>query len=788
MIKQNGNLYSISTLSTTMLVRVNDNGKVTTEYYGKRLPDGVDLSSVLIRYGAPKGRSVVYCDKQPNISLNDMPSDFSLPLKGDYNNPSLILEGGKSFVYDFVFASANISSIQKMEGYPTPHDGEKELTLILEDKLSEASLELHYLCFEHADVIGRYVKIVNHAESALHVKKAASMQLVIDDKGYELVSFYGNWVGEWTKDVAPISHFRYAFDSNTGSSCDYRQPFFMLKRRNASHQFGEAYGFNLIYSGNHLEEVEMNSYSQIRIQNGISALYFDAKLEKEESFLTPLSVMAYSSEGTNGIAHHMHAFVKENVLPKEWAAKPRPVLFNNWEGTYFKFDEGKILSLAKEAKALGCELFCLDDGWFGQRNDEKSSLGDWFVNTKKLPHGIDGLAKKIHKMGMKFGLWFEPEAVSPNSKLYEAHPDWAIKEEGREPALSRFQLTLDLTKKEVRDYIVESLSSIIDTAKIDYIKWDYNRVMSDLPSNDGLFFHKYILGLYEVLDRLVEKFPTLQMENCASGGARNDLGMFSYFCQGWVSDDTDSFQRSSIQANAGLALPPCVLSNHVSAKTSHQMLRKTSLGTKFDVAAMGVLGYELNLADLDPIDRHEVKAQIEFYKKHRDTLQFGTWDLLDGLDESNRMVLELHGEDEALVSYVLGIQRPSVMQETLPLTGLDEDKVYFYRVRDELNDFRRFGGLVNMVAPIHIKEEGKLVNFISRRKGMPIEKFEGSLLGAALNADSLRLPLLWSGTGMGDDVRVLGDFGARLYLFSTSPIAEKSEEEVKAEQADEESK
>lgn len=775
MIKQNGNLYLISTLATSLLLRVNDNGKVTTEYYGRRLKEDADLRALLTRYGAPKGRSVIYAPAEPNLSLHDMPSDFSSPLKGDYNNPSIVLEGEATFLYDFVFASSRLGPVEKMKGYPTPHGGESELTLLLEDKSSQAELELHYLCFEKSDVIGRYVKIVNRASSPLHVKKAASMQLVLDDKGYELISYYGNWIGEWSKDLTPVSHFRYAFDSNTGSSCDYREPFFMLKRKSASHRFGEAYGFNLIYSGNHLEEVEMNSYGQIRIQNGISPLYFDAALMQGESFLTPLSVLTYSSEGTNGIAHRMQDFVRQSVLPKEWAAKPRPVLFNNWEGTYFKFDEAKILSLVKEAKRLGCELFCLDDGWFGKRNDDKSSLGDWFVNEKKLPHGIVGLAKKIHKLGLGFGLWFEPEAISPQSQLYQAHPDWAIKEPGHAPSLCRNQLTLDLTKPEVRDYIVASLSSLIGPAAIDYIKWDYNRVISDLPCRDGLFFHKYILGLYEVLERLREKFPALQMENCASGGARNDLGMFSYFCQGWVSDDTDSFQRAIMQANAGHALPPCVLSNHVAAKTSHQLLRKTSLGTKFDVAAMGTLGYELNLADLDPIDKKEIKAQIAFYKKHRDTLQFGTWDLLDEIEEGNRIVLELHSQEEALVSYVLGVQRPCVKQETLPLTGLHEEKVYFYRVRDELNDFRKFGGLINMVAPIHVKEEGKLINFIARRYGMEIEKFQGSLLGSALNADALRLPLLWSGTGVGPDVRVLGDFGARLYLFSTAPIEENKQ-------------
>lgn len=766
MIYKNDLAFHLATFSSSYFVRINEIGKPVCEYYGKRLPDEVDMTPSFALHPLAEGRTVVYDDKKaPGISLNWIANEFSMPLKGDYGNPSLLLKSEKGEVFDFVYKEHKIGKIEQMEGYPTPHDGDEELTLILEDEDMEAKLELHYLIYEKSDVIGRYVKIINEGKSPLIIKKALSYQLCLENREYELVNFHGGWCNEWSKDVHSLGHIGYRFASSTGSSSDTFHPFFLIKKKHSGLHHGNCYGFNLVYSGNHAEEVEMNEFSKIRIAAGINSDSFEKTLGEKEGFITPLGVMAFSRNGENGVAHCFHRFVSNNVVPPYWAKKARPVLFNNWEGTYMDFDEAKIHSLAKKAKKLGMEMFVLDDGWFGKRNDDKSSLGDWYVNTKKLRHGIIGLSEYIHKMGMSFGLWFEPEMISEDSDLYRAHPEYAIQDGIHSPSRGRNQLVLDLTKKEVREYICSFLFKIIEEANIDYIKWDYNRTMSDLPKGNPSFHHDYILGLYEILAKVRGKFPNLLMENCASGGSRNDLGMFSYFDQGWVSDNTDSFQRCLIQSNMAFAFPQSVMANHVSAKTSNQLLRKTTFGTKFDVASMGILGYELDIGDLDPIDEKEITAQISFYKEHRELFQFGRWNLNESFEGYGALVMEIGNGEEAVVTFVNAIQTPAPPRRTLPIVGMDPNASYKYSVRPEKIPLHKFGTLLNMVVPVHVKEEGKLVNMISRHMGYDIEKFEGVASGALLNAGALALGPEWSGVGINEAVRIIGDFGARQYIF-----------------------
>lgn len=765
MIKQSDNLFLLSTANTSLLLRVDEGGKPCTEYFGKRIDENDDFQTLISRYPLTQGRAVFYKYGEKNGCLNDIASEYSTPLRGDFNNPSLILRGRDSAVFDFVFVRSEIRELQKMKGYPTPHDANGELILYCEDKSMRTVLELHYVVFEKANVFGRFIVVRNESDAEVFLNKAMSMQLVLDDAPYELETFYGNWSAEFNREVVPIQHLRYSFDSATGSSSDFRNPFFIIHKKGATYHSGEAYGFNLIYSGNHLEEIERSSFGKVRIETGISSLFLNIRLSLNDEFVSPMAVMSYSEKGLNGVAHNMHTFVNENIVPTYWKDRARPIAYNNWEATYFKFDEAKIHELVRKAKKFGIELFVLDDGWFGVRNDDSHSLGDWYVNTKKLRHGINGLSDYVHKQGMKFGLWFEPEAISPESDLAKEHPDWIINDGIHDPLMARNQFTLNLTKPEVREFILDFLIKTIDEAKIDYIKWDYNRPMSDIPYGEGFFFHQYILGLYEIFDRLIERFPELQIENCASGGSRNDLGMFSYCCQGWVSDDTDSFQRSHIQAHMLLGYPQSVMSNHVSAKTSHQLLRRIAYGTKFDVAAIGVLGYELDITNLDPVDEKEAIRQIQFYKENRNVFQFGTIDILTDFEESNFLAVEAHDEQSAIVSYVNGVQIPNPPLERLSLVGLDPDAFYTYQVREEKIDPKKFGALVNMVSPIHIKEEGKLVVALSRRFDMPMEKFEGRAKGSSLISGGFKLQQQWSGVGFSDQIRVLGDFGGRLYLF-----------------------
>lgn len=763
-VYEDSKAFFLSTEETTLLLRVLPIGKVVCEYYGPKVTPTDQIEAFCRKSTTPRGRSIIYdAQKDPQLSLNDIAGEYSTPLRGDHNAPSLVLSRPETVVFDFVHARHEIRDYEKIEGYPNPHGCGQELVIFLEDQVAQAELELHYVVFEQANVIGRYIRLHNRGESPITAKRFMSFQLCLEDKGYEYLSFYGNWAGEFQLEWQPIGHLGYHRYSNTGSSSDFTNPFFMIKDKRSSYDHGGVYGFNMIYSGNHLEEIEMDSYGMIRIQQGISPLLLTFEVKGGESLASPMCVMSFSDQGENGLRHNMHRFVNDHIIPEAWAYQDRPVVYNNWEGTYFKFNESKLHDLAKKACKLGVELFVLDDGWFGKRDNDHSSLGDWDINKKKLPHGIKGLADYVHKLGMKFGLWFEPEAISRESKLFEAHPDWAVQAD-RSALEGRNQLLLDLSKKEVQQFVIDFMSKTIEEGGIDYIKWDYNRNMSDLPMS-ATYCHDYLLGLYHILETLVERFPALLMENCASGGSRNDLGMFCYFAQGWVSDDTDSFERSKIQAAMSFGYPQSVMSNHVSAKTSHQMLRKTSFGTKFDIASLGILGYELHLGDLNPIDETEIKNQIAFYKEHRHVLQFGVYDVLEDFREGNRLIVEVHDENEALVSYTNFLQTTHPCLETLPVTGLIKDQLYTYEVRKEFIEITKFGGLINQITPIHIKEEGKLVQMINRFKGMDCEEFAGVAYGDALMSNALKLTPQWGATGMGKETRILGDFGARLYLI-----------------------
>lgn len=763
MITINERRFVLSTKETTLLLRVNEADKLVCDHYGRRI-EGSDLDSCAIPTGMPVGRQVIYDEKKSKkISLGQIALEYSTPYKGDYLIPSLEIFSKKGRVYDFVFVDAKVRPMEPMVGYPTPRGASEELVILTRDEKMGAELELHYAVYEDADVIGKFVVLRNVGKDPFEIRRIMSNQFCLQDQGFIIHGSFSSWAGEFQTNIAPIGHFRYEFGSETGSSGDQHNPFFMVKHHHTTLTTGSVYGFNLIYSGSHRSVIEMDPFGLIRIQQGISPQGFEKALAPGEDFMTPMAVMTYTHNGLNGISHHFHDFVNDHVIPVNFARKPRPIAFNNWEGTYMKFSESKLKSLAKGAADIGCELFVLDDGWFGHRDDETSSLGDWNVYKKKLPHGIEGISKYVHKLGMKFGLWFEPEAISPDSELMKAHPDYAIQDGIHEPSLGRNQLILDLTKEEVRDYVFEAVAQHLRTGVIDFVKWDYNRTFSDLPRN-GAFCHEYILGLYDLVGRLTREFPDILFENCASGGARNDLGMFSYFPQGWVSDDTDSFERAKMQMEMAFGYPPSVMSNHVSAKTNHQMLRKTGFGTKFDVAAIGILGYEMNLDDLDPIDVKAIKEQIEFYKKNRDTLQFGVYQLMDTF-HNGRQVVEMADANRALVSYVNYVQNPHPGNETLPMTGLDPEATYVYSVRKEIHSLKTFGSLINMVTPIHIKEEGVIVNTLSRHRGLDAENLHGEAKGSTLNAGALQIGRQWAGTGYDETTRILLDFGARIYVF-----------------------
>ena len=546
----------------------------------------------------------------------------------------------------------------------------------------------------------------------------------------------------------------------------------MLKEKAAGLDQGDVYSFNLIYSGNHLEEVELSHYGLVRIEAGINPFCFDYKLKQGDKFETPYAVLTYSDKGINGARLNMHHFTNNHVIPSQWNNTIRPVVINNWEGTYFKFKESKLLALANDAKKYGAELFVLDDGWFGARNSDYAGLGDYNVNKKKLPHGLAGLSKKIHKKGMKFGLWFEPEAVNPDSDCYRAHPDWAIKCVNREPSLGRHELILDLSKKEVQDYLINSVSGILNSAQIEFVKWDMNRNISDITFNDynpGEFFHRYILGLYRVLGELTKMFPNVLFEGCASGGNRFDLGILSYFPQIWASDDTDAHERLTIQSGYYLGYPQSTVSAHVSSSPSHQLLRRTPIETRFNVAMFGVLGFELLFNELDKLEKKKCKQLIEVYKANRQTLQFGDFYELDSYTDNFHKWEALSKDKKSCVLGHFNVLQLTHAPETILNTkGLLDEQKYNVGVVELEHNIKEFGGLMNMLTPVQLNPNGWVVNLLSKKMTIPYEKESYVVMGSQLNNKAVILNPEWSASGLNDGVRVLEDFGSRLYVVTAN--------------------
>jgi len=469
----------------------------------------------------------------------------------------------------------------------------------------------------------------------------------------------------------------------------------------------------------------------------------------------------------------MHRFVQDRVVRGAWQYKERPVLVNNWEATDFDFDKKKLLALAKEAAGLGIELFVLDDGWFGKRDDDASSLGDWDVNEKKLPGGIEGLAKKINALGLKFGLWVEPEMISEDSDLYRAHPDWAVSTPGRAPAYGRNQFVLDLTMPAVRAYVVDAMTKAFSQADIEYVKWDMNRNISDAyskalpPERQGEFHHRYILGLYEILDELVRRFPGILFESCASGGNRFDLGMLCYMPQTWTSDDTDAYARLSIQGGTSYGYPPSVMGAHVSASPNMQSLRASTIETRFNVAAFGLLGYELDLTMLSPFDKKAIKEQVAFYKEHRQLLQFGEFLRIPNRLDPDKVQWAVVSEDgrEAIAGLFQGSARIGLGQDLLTVPGLDPDATFSVKGRPQYINVKAFGNLVNRVLPVKIRGDGVVHTVLSSHYMFRMADEDYVANGDLLSDYGIKLIQQFSGTGYNDRVRILSDYGSRLYVM-----------------------
>ena len=772
MIKTNESVFCLETNSLSYIFHKDDIGLLFHDYFGNKIElKDFDVSPIQLKPSVQKGTSTIYDEnKNKELSMDMVPLEFSFPHKGDYKSTPLLLKNEKfGYVFDFKYESYEIRDIQPLEGLPTPHDGDQELVVFLNDEKANVKLELHYFIFEKEDVICRNVIIVNNAELELFVLKALSYQLDLVNKDFELITLSGGWASEMNKQVQPIVEGKYSIESRTGFSSNRFNPFFMIKEKSANFDSGDVYSFNLIYSGNHLAEIELSHYGLLRVEAGINPFCFEYKLSKGERFETPIAVLTYSNKGINGASKNMHRFINDHVIPAQWNNTLRPVVINNWEATYFKFKQSKLIKIAKDAKKYGAELFVLDDGWFGARNSDTAGLGDYNVNKKKLPQGLKGLANKINHMGLKFGLWVEPESVNMDSDCYRSHPDWAVKCVDREPSLGRHELHLDLSKKEVQDYIIENVSNTIKSANIEYIKWDMNRNISDITFNDylpGEFYHRYILGLYRIKKELVTRFPNVLFEGCASGGNRFDLGILSYFPQIWASDNTDAIERLRMQDAYYLGYPQSTVSAHVSSGPSHQMLRNTPIDTRYNVAMFGVMGYELIFKELSKQEKKRCKQLIEVYKANRQTFQFGDlYKLEGGSDNFYKWEVLSSDKKECVVGHFNVLQKSNAPEGILNTKDLIEDQLYKADVVHIEHDIHKFGGLINMLTPFHVNPNGWFTNVLSKHITIQGEKDNYEASGAALNNKVVILNPEWSASGLNDYVRVLGDFGSRLYTI-----------------------
>ena len=534
---------------------------------------------------------------------------------------------------------------------------------------------------------------------------------------------------------------------------------FLLAAPDAAETAGEVCGFNLLYSGSHYLSAQKSLQGLTRVMHGISPANFNWELAPGERFETPEAVMAWSDAGFGGITDCFGRYVNEALIPPYWKNRPRPIVYNSWEGCMFDFTEAKLLRLGKLAKQLGCELFVLDDGWFGKRDSDTSSLGDYSVNAKKLPNGLKGLGEKLNAMGLQFGLWFEPESVSPDSELYRRHPDWALHDSlGRTDLLGRHQLLLDLTKPDVRDYIVESVGKVLDSAPISYVKWDMNRHSCALGAKQ----HEFVLGLYDVLRRIFEPRPEILLESCSSGGNRFDCGMLFFSPQIWCSDDTDPVERLRIQQSLSYLYPPSCLGAHVSAGPHAQTLRATPLPTRGNVSLFGCLGYELDLTELLPVEQTEIRAQIEFYKAHRRTLQYGRF--TRGKTDGGGIIWQAKTKEETVAGVFHGVQHAAPGYERLRVTGLDEKKQYRLDSRPQLLRVGDFGSLLRHVLPVKLNPNGLAVQTADSYYKMYDGQQTVTASGAAYSAGIMLAPR-FAGTGYDADGRMQGDFGSNVYFI-----------------------
>lgn len=643
-VNASNRLFHLQTKHTSYVFHVIEDGSLGQLYYGPKIPFKDDYANLNTReeHDCTNTRT----DEDVEFQAELLKQEYAGLGKGDYRYPAFqITYPNGSRTSEFQYRDYELKDgKERLTGLPSTFADDSNDSQTLTVKLADGDLELqlHYTVFADEDVIVRSTTFVNHGKTVF-LNRALSAQLDLPDANYDFIQFAGSWSRERHLHRSHLHPGTQSISSLRTASSHQENPFFMLARPHTDNNQGAVFGFNFVYSGNFLDSVEVDQFDTARVLIGINPDEFGWKLNSGDSFQTPEVIFSYTDNGFNALSQQLGAFYAQHLINPHFAYQERPILINNWEATFMDFTEDKLMPIVERAKELGIEMFVLDDGWFGHRDDDRSSLGDWFVDEKKFNHGIAGFAKRVHDLDMKFGLWFEPEMISIDSKLYQTHPEWMIKTPGRGQTPGRHQFVLDMSRKEVVDYLFELMSHIIQDAKLDYIKWDMNRNITemygaDLPADQQLeFSHRYILGVYDLYDRLTKAFPDVLFESCASGGGRFDLGMMYYAPQAWCSDDTDAIERIKIQDGTSYGYTPSMWGAHVSAVPNDQVGRLTSIDTRAKVAYFGAFGYELDVTELSDEEQATIKQQVAFYKQYRKLFQFGTFYRLETPDTSDNV-------------------------------------------------------------------------------------------------------------------------------------------------------
>ena len=694
-------VFKLDTAHTSYCIGiVDDDNFVGHIYYGRKLTE--DNLTYLMRTTEPP--FVPSQNNRDRISfLDTFPMEYTGNDLGDYREGTLTVRtmGGHAAVSLSYISHRIYDGKAPLEGLPATFGKDTEcktLELICEDTILHLQVILSYSVFADNDAIARSAKIVNNAQEPIYLTKVLSACIDMDNEDYEMITLHGSWARERAIQTRTVMKGKQSVSSVRGESSHQEHPFMAWKKNTATEENGDVYAMSFVYSGNFLAQIQADQFGSMRAMMGIHPYNFCWKLEPGASFQAPEVICVYSAEGIGGMTRCFHDLYRNHLIRGEYRDKKRPILINNWEATYFDFNSEKLLDIARQASELGIEMLVMDDGWFGHRNDDNTSLGDWQVNESKLNGGLKYLVDEVNKLGMKFGIWFEPEMISPDSDLYRAHPDWAIAVPGRVGSLARNQYVLDLTRKEVRDYVYEMVSTILHSANIEYVKWDMNRQLSDVGSyglpadRQGELYHRQVLAVYELQDRLTKEFPHLLLENCSGGGARFDAGMLYYSPQIWCSDDTDAVERLSIQAGTAMVYPLSCMGAHVSDCPNHAIGRVTPFETRGYVALAGTFGYELDVTKIPQEDRDMIPKQVAMYHQYNDLVRDGDYyRIAHYADNHYYDCYEVVAKDksEALVTYIQVLNRPNYHSRRIHIPGLDPEKTYVIANAEDWPEIRQ---------------------------------------------------------------------------------------------------